>query len=91
MRLVIFGSGDFAINQFDRQTVNGEVLINSVKWVTGNEKGIQLTPKAQTQRVFNIFSIRDQALVFVLSCLLPPFLVLLGGLAMWWTRRRGNA
>ena len=90
-RVVVFGSGDFAVNQFDRQTINGTILINSIKWASGNDSLIALTPKKNTLRTLNIFSIRDQTIVFILSCLLPPFLVILGGVAMWWSRRRSNA
>ena len=90
-RVVVFGSGDFAVNQFDRQTINGTILINSIKWASGNDQLIALTPKANTLRTLNIFSIRDQTIVFILSCLLPPFLVILGGVAVWWSRRRSNA
>jgi len=90
-RVVVFGSGDFAVNQFDTQTINGTILINSIKWASGNDQLIALTQKKNTLRTLNIFSIRDQTIVFILSCLLPPFLVIVGGVAMWWSRRRSNA
>ncbi len=86
-RLVVFGDSEFAMNGFARGG-NGTLLLNSIKWATASDNLIGLTPKPAISRSLGLFTIRDTAIVFLLGCVLPPLLVLVGAVAMWWSRRQ---
>lgn len=87
-RLVVFGGSQFAINGFDRQGANSLLLLNAVKWATVADQLIGLTPKDTVSRSLRVMTFKDTAIAFMLSCILPPLLVLVGGVAVWWSRRR---
>ncbi|MBI3241924.1 MAG: GldG family protein [Chloroflexi bacterium] len=91
-RLVVFSSSSFALNVFKQQGgdrfANSTLLLNSIKWVATDDQLIGLTPKETVSRSLNIFTNRDLAIIILLSCLLPPLLVIIGGVSVWWSRRR---
>lgn len=91
-RLVIFSSSSFAINVFDQQfgdrIANSTLLLNAIKWVATDEALLNLTPKETVSRSLGVITSRDQVIVFLLSCILPPFLVIVGAVGMWWSRRK---
>ncbi|MEK9164557.1 MAG: hypothetical protein AAB342_04295, partial [Chloroflexota bacterium] len=86
-RVVLFGDSEFAINGFARGG-NGTLLLNAIKWATASDNLIGLTPKPTISRSLSLFTIKDTAIVFLLGCVLPPLLVLVGAVAMWWSRRQ---
>ena len=90
-RVVVFGDSEFGQNRFwqEPNLSNGLLILNSIKWAVSKEDLINLTPKNTTTRTLNIFSTRDIAIVLLLACLLPPLVVILGGVSVWWSRRRG--
>jgi ABC-type uncharacterized transport system involved in gliding motility auxiliary subunit len=89
-RVIVFGDKEFGQNQFwQQQLANGFLLLNSIKWATTREDQISLTPRDSTIRTLNVVNNRDVAIVFLLACLLPPLLVIIGGVAVWWSRRLG--
>ncbi len=88
-RVVVFGDSQFGANAFWQSgAANGILLLNAVKWSTAEEDLISLTPHNTVPRSMNVFSSRDQAIIFLLSCILPPFLVIVGAVGMWWSRRK---
>lgn len=90
-RVIVFGDSEFAMNSFTQtaQSNNGPLFLNAVKWVAADDTTISLTPKPNISRSFPQLTIRDQAIILLLSCVLPPLLVIIGAVAMWWSRRRG--
>jgi ABC-type uncharacterized transport system involved in gliding motility auxiliary subunit len=88
-RVVVFGDSEFGANAFWRTgAANGFLLLNAVKWSTAEEDLISLTPRSTVSRSMNVFSRQDQIIIFLLSCILPPFLVIVGAVGLWWSRRK---
>ena len=85
-RLVVFGSTDLANNQYIDNFFNRDFLMNSVDWLAGESNAITIRPKMLRASRFNL-TVQEFDLVFVLSVLLLPELLLLAGLAVWWERR----
>jgi hypothetical protein len=86
-RMVVFGSTDFAANQYVTTFFNRDFFINSADWLTGEENSISIRPRAIRASRFRLTT--DQfAIVFALSVLLLPELLLIAGIVAWWERRR---
>jgi len=85
-RLVVLGDTDIANNQYMEQFFNRDFLMNSMDWLAGQPNGITLRPKTLRASRFNL-TIQEFDVVFVLSVLLIPELLLLIGLTVWWQRR----
>lgn len=85
-RLVVFGNAAFANNQFLGQYFNRDLLLNSVSWLVGEEGLISVRPR--TIRASRVqFTAEQGTLIFYLSVLILPELLLIAGLAVWWQRR----
>lgn len=85
-RLVIFGSTEFAENQFVREFFNRDFLVNSADWLAGEESQISIRPRELRASRFRL-TVSQFSVVFVLSVLLLPELLLIMGVAVWWERR----
>src|SRR5215469_10612723 len=85
-RLVVIGSTDFASNQYFNQFFNRDFTINSVDWLAGEEKSISIRPRTMHSSSFRL-TVDQFSLVFMLSVLLLPELLLILGIAVWWERR----
>lgn len=85
-RIVVLGDTDFANNQYIDNFFNRDFLMNSVDWLAGQANAITIRPRTLRASRFNL-TIQQFDVVFVLSVLLIPELLLLAGLAVWWERR----
>ena len=85
-RIVVFGDTDIANNQYLEQFFNRDFMMNSIDWLAGQASGITIRPKTLRASRFNL-TIQEFDVVFVLSVLLIPELLLLIGLTVWWQRR----
>lgn len=88
-RLVAFGSGEFADNRnIGGSNYNRELFLNSIAWLSGQADLVSIRPRAiRASRVQ--FTQEEGTVIFFVSVLLVPELLLLLGLAVWW--RRSNA
>jgi ABC-type uncharacterized transport system involved in gliding motility auxiliary subunit len=86
-RLVVFGDSDFATNAHFGQFANGDMLLNSVNWASGNTDLISIPPKDSAFRQPLDLSTRTIATLGIVSVCLLPFGVLLAGVAVVWNRR----
>jgi ABC-type uncharacterized transport system involved in gliding motility auxiliary subunit len=85
-RLIIFGNAAFANNQFIGQYFNRDLLLNSIGWLVGEEGLISV--RARTMRASRVqFTSEQGTVIFYLSVLILPELLLIAGLAVWWQRR----
>ena len=85
-RLVVFGNAMFANNQFIGQYFNRDFLLNTANWLVGEEGLISV--RARTMRASRVqFTAQQGTLIFYLSLLVLPELLLIAGLAVWWRRR----
>jgi ABC-type uncharacterized transport system involved in gliding motility auxiliary subunit len=85
-RLIVFGNAAFANNQFIGQYFNRDLLLNSIGWLVGEEGLISV--RARTMRASRVqFTAEQGTVIFYLSVLILPELLLIAGLAVWWQRR----
>lgn len=85
-RLVVFGDTDLANNQYIGNFFNRDFIMNSVDWLAGESNSITIRPRSLRASRFNLTT-ADFDIVFVLSVLLLPELLLIIGIAVWWERR----
>jgi ABC-type uncharacterized transport system involved in gliding motility auxiliary subunit len=87
-RVIVFGDADFATNSNFGRYGNGDLMVNSVDWVSEQENLINLTPKETTQRIVMAPQYLTTGLVFLLSVVALPLLTLVGGVVVWVQRRK---
>lgn len=85
-RVVVFGSVEFADNQnLDGTFFNRDLFLNSVGWLVGQSDLLSIRPRAvRASRVD--FSEQEGTVIFYLSVLVLPELLLIAGLVVWWRR-----
>lgn len=87
-RIVVVGDADFAADGYwSAQAANPVIFLNAVKWMTERENQVTISPKPTTDHSLTVTS-RDLLVILLLSCVLPPLLILIAGVSVWWTRRR---
>ena len=85
-RLVVFGDSDFVTNGYLGIPGNRDLFLNSVNWLAQQENLISIRPKDPEDRRVTLTA--DQAkLIFWLSILIIPGLILAAGVQTWWRRR----
>jgi ABC-type uncharacterized transport system involved in gliding motility auxiliary subunit len=84
--MVVIGSTDIATNQFLNNFFNRDFLMNGVDWLAGQTNSITIRPRALRASRFSL-TIGEFDVVFVLSVLLLPELLLIIGIVVWWERR----
>lgn len=89
-RLVVFGDSDFASNSDFLNFGNGDLFVNSLDWLVGQEELIQLTPRDRTNRIVVPPSLQTLGLLFLLTVIVVPGSFVGLGLAAWWQRRRNR-
>lgn len=87
-RVVVAGDADFASDQYFQSYGNGDFIINIVDWAAQQEKLINLTPKANTQRVLALPNQYTVGLLLFGILIVLPGLVLVFGIYNWVSRRR---
>jgi ABC-type uncharacterized transport system involved in gliding motility auxiliary subunit len=85
-RLAVYGSVEFASNREVEGTYyNRDLLLNTVEWLVGQADLLSIRPRAV--RASRIQFTADQVtVIFYLSVLIIPELLLIAGLAVWWRR-----
>jgi ABC-type uncharacterized transport system involved in gliding motility auxiliary subunit len=85
-RMAVFGDTDFANNQYLENFFNRDFIMNTVDWLAGEANSITIRPRMLRASRFNL-TVGEFDVVFVLSVLLLPELLLIIGIAVWWERR----
>jgi ABC-type uncharacterized transport system involved in gliding motility auxiliary subunit len=85
-RLVVFGSTDFVNNQYISNFFNRDFFVNSADWLAGEENSISIRPRSLRASRFRL-TVDQFSVVFALSVLFLPELLLIAGIAVWWERR----
>jgi ABC-type uncharacterized transport system involved in gliding motility auxiliary subunit len=85
-RLVVFGDTEFANNQNLGNFFNRDFLMNSIDWLAGQSSSITIRPRTLRSSRFDLTT-AEFDIVFVLSVLLLPEMLLIIGIAVWWERR----
>ena len=86
-RLVVFGSSTFATNGWFKQQLNGDILLNSVSWLVGEDRDtLAIRPKEAANRRINLTSLQT-IIINWLALRIMPFMALITGVYLWWRRR----
>jgi ABC-type uncharacterized transport system involved in gliding motility auxiliary subunit len=86
-RLVVFGSSQFATNQYSRSGVNLDFFVNSVSWVLEDESMISIRAKEEGPGKIEMTA-RTGSIIFWFSVIVIPVAIALGGIVIWVLRRR---
>ncbi|MBG1261472.1 ABC transporter, partial [Nostoc sp. BAE] len=86
-RLVVLGNSEFATDGLFQQQLNGDVFLNSVTWLSQQEKQpLSIRPKEPKNRRITLTT--TQANLLILSSLLVlPLIGFAIAVIIWWKRR----
>ncbi|MBF6569036.1 MAG: GldG family protein [Candidatus Binataceae bacterium] len=85
-RMVVFGSTEFANNQYLDNFFNRDLFMNSADWLAGESNSISIRPRTVRASRFAL-TVAQFGIVFALSVLLLPELLIIAGIVVWWERR----
>ena len=85
-RLAVFGDSDFASNRYYNLSGNGNLFLNTVNWLTEESDLISIQPKTSSPRTVQFTPSQGRMLFFV-SVIILPLLVLIVGISIWIRRR----
>lgn len=88
VRLVVFGDSDFATNDYFGQQANGELVVNSLKWLVEGEDRLSIPPKTPRSNPVNLIGNEGDTILW-LSVFVLPLAVALSGMVV--VLRRGTA
>ena len=86
-RLVVFGSSFFATNNFSRYAGNLDLFLNSVSWILEDESMISIHAKEEAPGKIEL-SQKAGTFIFLLTVIVIPLLISVGGVAIWAFRRK---
>ncbi|MEZ0373616.1 MAG: GldG family protein [Candidatus Sericytochromatia bacterium] len=85
-RMLVVGNAMFAANWFSRLLGNSDFFLNTIAWLTEAEDLISIRAKPATERTMTLTGQQEQ-IVFYLSIVIMPALMVLLGILVWWRRR----
>ena len=86
-RLVVFGSTTFITNGWFEQQLNGDLLLNAINWLVGEDRdALTIRPQEPANRRLNLSSLQVGAISW-LALRIMPFLALVVGVLLWWKSR----
>jgi ABC-type uncharacterized transport system involved in gliding motility auxiliary subunit len=85
-RLVVVGNSTFATDNVFEQQLNGDVFLNSIGWLTKQDKQLlSIRPKEAKNRRINLTT--QQANILSLTVALVPLIAFGMAVILWWQRR----
>jgi len=86
-RLVVIGNSTFATDGFVNQVVNGDVFLNSVRWLSqADQQTLSVRPKEPKNRRITL-SPQQAAIAGWLALVILPLLGFGSAFFVWWRRR----
>jgi len=85
-RLAVFGDSDFVANRYYNLSGNGNFFLNTVNWLTEEADLISIQAKTSSPRTIQLTASQGRMIFFV-SVLILPLLVLVTGISVWLRRR----
>jgi ABC-type uncharacterized transport system involved in gliding motility auxiliary subunit len=85
-RLAVFGDSDFVSNSYYHLSGNGNLFLNTVNWLTEEGDLISIQPKTSSPRTIQLTPSQGR-LIFFVSVIILPLLVLVTGITVWVRRR----
>lgn len=86
-RLVVFGNSGFVSNQGISRVYNRDLLLNTLSYCAGEEKGLAIRARKIRSSTINI-TLEQQKLIFFASVFLIPQLIIIFGAWVWMYRRK---
>jgi len=86
-RFIVFGDSDFAMNVNFSNQGNGNLLINTVKWLARDENLIAIKTKDPTDRPLNMTESGGRSIAIIVLILFPGA-ALFAGVLVWLRRRK---
>jgi ABC-type uncharacterized transport system involved in gliding motility auxiliary subunit len=87
VRCAFFGNAGFITNEVTAMfPANMNLFLNTVNWITKNEKIIEITPHAMTFTPVELKD-SDRRVISWFSVVLIPFAILMAGIVVWYRRR----
>lgn len=85
-KIVALGTAQFANNRFINIYFNRDFFLNVTNWLVGQEELISIRPRSIRASRIQLTE-NEGTLVFYLSFLIVPEILLIIGLSVWWRRR----
>ncbi len=87
-RFVVVGSSSWLQNNIlgSRNFGNRDLFLNTMNWLSSDEDLISIRPKEPEDRRLTL-TVRQMRLLFYLSVIALPLIVVGSGLGVWWRRR----
>ncbi len=85
-RIAVFGDSDFVTNRYYYLSGNGNFFLNTANWLTEEEDLISIQSKTSSPRTIQL-SPSQGRLIFFISLVILPLLVLITGVSIWVRRR----
>lgn len=85
-RIAVFGDSDFASNRYYNLGGNGNFFLNAANWLTEESDLISIMPKTSNPRAIQL-SPSQGKLIFWVSVIILPLIVLIFGISIWIQRR----
>jgi ABC-type uncharacterized transport system involved in gliding motility auxiliary subunit len=85
-RLAVLGDSDFASNRYGNMSGNSNFFLNIANWLTEEADLVSIQPKTQNPRSIQLTPAQGK-LIFWVSVVILPLLVLVLGLSIWFRRR----
>lgn len=86
-RLVVFGSTGFAIDGYFNQAINGDVLLNSISWLSQDDaQPLSVRPRDVKNRRL-VVSPSLKTGLFISAVIVVPLLSTIMAIGLWWKRR----
>lgn len=86
-RLVVFGTSNFANNNYSRYGSNSDLFLNSVGWVMEDENMISIRAKEEGASTLNM-SQKQGVIIALLTILIIPLLIAVAGIVVWNVRKK---
>jgi ABC-type uncharacterized transport system involved in gliding motility auxiliary subunit len=87
-RFVVVGSVGWLQNRFLGFNGNSDFAMNAINWLASDEDLISIRPKQDEDRRINM-TVAQMRVVTYVSQIFLPLVVVLGGVSVWWRRRKG--
>jgi ABC-type uncharacterized transport system involved in gliding motility auxiliary subunit len=87
-KMIVIGNSNFATNGWFQQQLNGDVFLNSVRWLADEEaKVLSIRPKEAKNRRLNL-TVIEAGIIGWLALLIIPALGFFAAITTWWKRSR---
>lgn len=88
-KAIVIGNGIFLQDQYFAEQGNKDFTLNSAAWLQGEEAGVTIRPREEVQMQQVYLTARQTNMIFILTVVAIPLLLLVAGGWIWWRRWRG--